>query len=316
MPAAVSVIIPTFNRAHLIRRAVDSVLRQGLPAEVIVVDDGSQDATADVLEAYGDRIRVLRQENRGVSAARNRGVAAASGDWIAFLDSDDEWLPHKLERQLELVREYPDVVLFSGAAEYVDEGGSVRNIGSASHRGSIVDVLLYENVIVTSTVLVRRSALEELGTLFEARLSPCEDWGVWLRIAARHPILVTREILVRYHITADGLTRASELDRYRRICKTLYENPGDAVLADAIRRQRRSLEANVHFLSACVAYDSGHGWRARRELLRALTISPRRLKASTALRIAFVPHRAADMLRIAMLFLPRRAARPPAGKSV
>jgi glycosyltransferase involved in cell wall biosynthesis len=99
---AVSVIIPTFNRARVIGRAVESALRQSYQnLEVIVVDDGSTDETAAVLKGFRDRVRYLRQENRGVSAARNAGIAAAIGKWIAFLDSDDEWYPAKLAKQLE-----------------------------------------------------------------------------------------------------------------------------------------------------------------------------------------------------------------------
>ncbi|HET6262971.1 MAG TPA: glycosyltransferase family 2 protein, partial [Chloroflexia bacterium] len=100
----VSVVIPTYNRAHCIAHAIDSVLRQALPPhEVIVVDDGSTDDTATVLARYDRRVRVLRQENGGVSVARNNGIAAASGQWIAFLDSDDEWAPQKLAAHAEAI---------------------------------------------------------------------------------------------------------------------------------------------------------------------------------------------------------------------
>ena len=109
--AKVSVIIPTYNRAEYVTHAIDSVLAQTYTDyEIIVVDDGSADNTKDVLLPYMDRIRYIYQENAGLSAARNTGIKAAKGDWIAFLDSDDEWLPGKLAVQMRAVERHPQLV--------------------------------------------------------------------------------------------------------------------------------------------------------------------------------------------------------------
>ena len=109
----ISAVIPVYNRAALIRRAVDSVLSQTVkPYEVIVVDDGSTDDTPRILAAYGDKLTVIRQQNRGVSAARNAGIKAAGGDWIALLDSDDEWLPKKLQYAREFIKQNPEIKIF------------------------------------------------------------------------------------------------------------------------------------------------------------------------------------------------------------
>jgi glycosyltransferase involved in cell wall biosynthesis len=104
----VSVVVPTFNRAELIQETIESVLRQTTPAhEIIVVDDGSTDSTCAVVRAYGDRVVLLSDDHRSAAAARNRGLARATGDWIAFLDSDDIWTPTKLEKQLEYLDRHP-----------------------------------------------------------------------------------------------------------------------------------------------------------------------------------------------------------------
>ncbi len=110
MSMRISVVIPAYNAGRYIGRAIDSVLAQTRPAEeIIVVDDGSTDNTAEIAGAYGDRIRFIRQENAGASVARNTGIAAATGNWIAFLDADDEWLPEKLRLQTEHLERNPDL---------------------------------------------------------------------------------------------------------------------------------------------------------------------------------------------------------------
>ena len=126
-PIGVSVVIPVYNRASLVRRAVDSVLQQDTPAaEVIVVDDGSTDGTAPVLASYGGAIRVLRQENQGVSAARNHGVAASGGALIAFLDSDDRWLPGKLSCQAAYMIAHPEVQICQTEEIWIRDGVRVN----------------------------------------------------------------------------------------------------------------------------------------------------------------------------------------------
>jgi glycosyltransferase involved in cell wall biosynthesis len=110
-----SAVIPAYNAEKHIARAIDSVLAQTRPAdEIIVVDDGSIDKTPDVVRSFGDKVIFIQQENAGASAARNTGINAASGDWIAFLDADDEWLPSRLELQFKHLNNYPDLVWITG----------------------------------------------------------------------------------------------------------------------------------------------------------------------------------------------------------
>ncbi|MBX3464651.1 MAG: glycosyltransferase family 2 protein [Planctomycetes bacterium] len=188
---AVSVVIPTFNRARLLPRAIDSVLAQTLPAaEVIVVDDGSTDDTADVIAGYGDRVRYLQQPNAGVSAARNKGIRAARHELIAFLDSDDYWRPGKLAAQVPLMRDPRVSVCFTNRtwqsrlhedrfreAGFVCEGARQIVTDPAS-----VMTLPGGSVLIASCCIYRRSALLRVGG-YDERLRVYEDLRLDLRLA-------------------------------------------------------------------------------------------------------------------------------------
>jgi glycosyltransferase involved in cell wall biosynthesis len=155
----VSVVVPTHSRANLIEESIDSVLRQTVPVhEIIVVDDGSTDSTCDIVHAYGDRVILLRQDHHGAAAARNCGLARATGDWIALLDSDDVWIPAKIEKQLRFLDQHPHCgFVHSGYYEFGDRERVVQGPSyfvSGDHR---VDHLLFaEGWICTSTALIRR----------------------------------------------------------------------------------------------------------------------------------------------------------------
>ena len=213
----VSVIIPAFNRGNMIREAVDSVLDQDFPdAELIVVDDGSTDDTPRLLAAYGDGLRLIRQENRGVSAARNVGIRAASGALIALLDSDDEWLPGKLTAQTEYFKAHPDTLICQTQEIWIRNG--VRVNPGKRHRkeaGIIFERSLALCLVSPSAVMMRKSLLAEVG-LFDETLPACEDYDLWLRIAWKHPIhLIDQPLIVKRGGHADQLSRMPELDKYR-----------------------------------------------------------------------------------------------------
>lgn len=194
---SVSVVIPTYNRADLLVEAVESVLAQSLrPLEIIVVDDGSTDCTAQAMAPYRKDIEYVRTVHRGVSHARNLGWRMASGSWVAFLDSDDLWLPRKLERQVEVLQ---------GSAEtplcYTDEIW-VRNHRRvnpckhhAKHSGWIFPMCLPRCIISPSSAMIRREVLQQLGG-FDESLAVCEDYELWLRLTARYPVLFLEEKLI------------------------------------------------------------------------------------------------------------------------
>ena len=213
----VTVVISTYQRADLVCRALRSVFAQTCqPDEVIVVDDGSTDGTSTRLASEFPRARVLRQENRGVSAARNRGIAAARGRWIALLDSDDEWQPSKLERQFEALRARPHAVCHCDEIWFRD--GRRVNPGKRHSKrgGSIYLDCLPLCAISPSAVLLERRVFSEVG-LFDESLPVCEDYDMWLRVAARFPVLLVNEALVVKHGGhGDQLSRSRwGMDRFR-----------------------------------------------------------------------------------------------------
>ena len=215
---AVSVIIPSFNRAQLLPRALDSVIVQTRPAEeIIVIDDGSDDATSELIPAHYPQVRYLRQVNRGVAAARNRGIDAARGEWLAFLDSDDAWLPHKLERQLGEIERYPDSALVHSDEIWIRRGKRVNAMKKhAKSGGWIYRRCLPLCVISPSAAVIRKSIFASVG-LFDESLPVCEDYDLWLRLTARYPVrFVDEPLIVKYGGHEDQLSqRYWGMDRFR-----------------------------------------------------------------------------------------------------
>jgi glycosyltransferase involved in cell wall biosynthesis len=211
------VIIPTFNRAGCLAEAVDSVREQDYrDFELIVVDDGSTDGTAGILARYGHTVRVLRQENRGVSAARNRGIAAARGALIALLDSDDLWLPRKLSVQVAYFDRHPRALICQTEEIWVRNGRRVNP--RRRHRkpeGMIFEPSLELCLVSPSAVMARRELFAEVG-LFDETLPACEDYDLWLRVARRHPFgLIETPLIVKRGGHPDQLSAAWGLDRFR-----------------------------------------------------------------------------------------------------
>lgn len=252
--ASASVIIPTYNRARLLGRALASVYAQTRPADqVIVVDDGSTDNSEQLLRPRFRNVQWLRQERAGVSAARNRGILAATGGWIALLDSDDEWLPTKLERQLSALHEQPGYRICHTDEIWIRDGRRVNPMNKhAKHGGHIFQHCLPRCAISPSSALIERCLLDEVG-LFDADLPACEDYDLWLRICAQHAVLLVPEpLVVKYGGHADQLSRQHwGMDRFRIQALERIVESGQLAAEDAQAAQRMLVDKiDVYLLGA------------------------------------------------------------------
>lgn len=212
----VSVIIPTHNRAWVLREAVESVLAQEYDNfELIVVNDGSTDDTRNILAAY-DGITILEQPNHGVSTARNNGVAHSNGIFIAFLDSDDLWLPQKLTVQVDYFHQNPEASICQTQETWVRNGRRV-NSGKRHQKqsGMFFERSLELCLVSPSAVMMKKTFFEQMGG-FDEGLPACEDYDLWLRINAKYPIyLIDQPLIVKRGGHNDQLSANPGLDKYR-----------------------------------------------------------------------------------------------------
>lgn len=207
----VSVIIPAYNAEKYIAETIKSAIKQTYqPVEIIVVDDGSNDQTTDIAEQFGGIVKVIKQKNSGVSAARNHAAKIAKGNWLAFLDSDDIWLSNKLETQLKNINGN----LWSHTNSlYIGEnqdGKTSRSDLSSQFGGEIFRYLLVDNFITTSTVVMEKSLFFRFGG-FDEKMSAMEDWKLWLVIAQHEPIAYCSDILAKYRVYSGSTSRKARV---------------------------------------------------------------------------------------------------------
>lgn len=195
----VSVIIPCYNQAHFLHEAIESVLAQSCAAvEIIVIDDGSPDNTAEIAGRYPG-VRYIRQDNQGLSGARNTGIRTSRGQYLVFLDADDRLLPDALQESLSHFRDHPECVFISGHHRYINRDGSLRN----EYPPEMVDddpyvALLKRNYIgMHATVMYARAVFGSVG-VFDTTLKSCEDYDLYLRIARRFPVYRHGQLVAEY----------------------------------------------------------------------------------------------------------------------
>lgn len=269
-PAGISVIIPAFRNAATIGRALASVAVQTLaPRQVIVVDDGSDDGTFAAAEAcrplFGaaTRLIVSRQDNAGAGAARNAAIARAEGDWLAFLDADDEWLPGKLAASLSHL-EGTDLLFASHDMEVVSPGGSSVVLDCARHFRAAADpfaALFLRGFVATSTVVARRGAVAAAGG-FEISLRAAQDYDLWLHLASKGGFTVFAGALTRYHSNPQGITANAER---RRRCSLAVLERNRAALEGRTARPWRVVAkrlAVIHYEAATALLGQGRPWAA------------------------------------------------------
>ena len=270
-------VIPAFQSAGRIGRTLAHLQRQTFTDfEVVVVNDGSTDGTADVVKqatVRDSRIRLLEQPNRGIAAARNRGVEAAAGEVLAFLDDDDLWLPRKLELQLARLDARPEAAVVSCYSALVDVDGYLLGwrIGGAPEGDVYREMLEWDMVSGGSVALVARGPLEAAGG-FDAALPDRADWDLWIRLARRHPFTCAPQTLVGYTRRAGSVSQS-----YDRMLEH-----GRAVLAKARREDRRIVDADYEayvardlFGAACLCLADEQRASAWHYARRALRTGPR-----------------------------------------
>jgi glycosyltransferase involved in cell wall biosynthesis len=329
MTNLVSVVIPTYNRAHCLARAVDSVLGQShAEVEVLVVDDGSTDGTREMVERHwpsDPRVRYLWRENGGVAAARNTGLDAAQGAYVGFLDSDDWWMPWKLQKQLAAFEAFPEAgLVWTDMAAYDPSGTLIQSRylrtyynayrwfprpadlfednrmvdGVAVYAGDIYSAMIMGNLVHTSTALLRRERLDRVGR-FDVALSPVgEDYDFYLRTCREGPVAFLDAASIHYQVgTPDQLTH------HHRVMATHFL----ATIAKAVDRDRARITlppamlamvfadahrwlAEVAIAEGCLAEGRSHYW----ESLRRYPWQPR---AFAQLALTALPDGTADLLR-------------------
>jgi glycosyltransferase involved in cell wall biosynthesis len=254
----VSVIVPTYNRGWIIKEALDSVFAQDFKDfELIVVDDGSTDNTKDILKSYPHEITVIHQQNLGVSAARNQGIASASGKFIAFLDSDDLWLPGKLAAQVRFFNARPGALICQTEEMWIRKG--VRVNPKERHKkpsGKIFGPSLSLCLISPSAVMIKCRLFDEVG-LFDEELPACEDYDLWLRVSCRYPVyLIDTPLIIKRGGHEDQLSSSPGLDKYR--IKSIKNIIKSNLLS---KRQHRAAVQTLK--EKCAIYASGCRKRGR-----------------------------------------------------
>ena len=215
----ISVVIPTYNRVELLKRSIDSVINQTIkPFEIIIVDDGSNDGTVGMVKKKYDSLKLIKQKNKGASAARNSGIKASSGEWICFLDSDDEWKNDKLEKQINAVANNSDYKFFHSNEIWIKNGKRINQ--KKKHKkygGDIFKKCLDMCRISPSSVLIDKNIFEEIG-FFNENLVVCEDYELWLRICDKYEVFFIDEPLIfKYGGHRGQLSYSIDSIEYHRI---------------------------------------------------------------------------------------------------
>lgn len=283
-PANVSIVIPAYNSAGFIRETLDSCLAQTYQnIELIVIDDGSNDNTIEIVQSYGDKVRLIQQQNSGPAIARNTGISASEGTYIQFCDSDDVLHPQKIERSMTVMLDNPDVALVYSQMQAVDEEGTTLSSmppvpdESFFKAENLFCKMLHANgsPIQTSTILVRKSALEAIG---KYRADPdhicAEDWDLLLRLAEKFQFTGIPESLVQYRVRtgalstktipmAEGRLKTIQYARHYALRKhCLDDNAYDR------------LEAGRHHSLAMTLWQANRRQQARKHLKMAIQLTP------------------------------------------
>jgi len=269
--AKVSVQVPCYNSEKYIYETIKSVLDQTFQDfEIIVVDDGSVDGSGDIIKNFRDpRIKYVYQENAGLSNARNKAVSLSSGEYIAFLDHDDIWLPDKLERQVSVLDGDPEIALvYSNYYKIFSDGAKILGLAGPQPEGNAFEALLYNYTVGLVTAMVRKKALDELGSIFDTSLNVCEDLDVFMRVLYRRKAAYLDEPLALYRIhdkRSSLIFKDRYADEYEHVINKLIKM--DPSISDKYGAALRYASGTIGHLRAKLAMANGNSKEARNYLL-------------------------------------------------
>lgn len=278
-----SVVMPAYNAEKTLAASIESALAQTYrDFEIIVVDDGSKDRTAEIAEAFGPPVTCIRQENRGCGGARNTAIRASRGKYIAMLDADDLWLPNKLERLLQFIQEHPNAGLYFSDSEHTGTRPAHRQRHPTFLCGRIFEELFEANRLHISSVVVPRAIFDQVGLFSDdnKRLFGVEDWDLYLRIAHDYEIWGLHEPLIRHQNLSDSLSKnrdlmhATTLRMFEDIKNRFEKNP-PCVTPEMYRR--KLIDRHLKFARRLLR--SRQPERARESLREVLALQPLHLRA-------------------------------------
>lgn len=276
----VSVVIPCYNQAHYLGEAIQSALHQTCQdcVEIIVVDDGSTDNTAQVASSFGERVRCIRQENRGLAGARNTGIRNASGDFVALLDADDAWLPNYLSEMLLPFQVHGTTGATYCGWQYFDSTGKLlprTNINIVPPE-KVYEAMVLMDFLVPSGVLVRRACFDDLGLFDESfrTAQGCEDWDMWLRLLTKYSMVGVPQALVKYRVHHDNMS--SKLDQMERAKQVvILKHFGTE---ETKSRLHRLAYGGLYLNSALACLERGERERGQHALAHAFRVYPQLTK--------------------------------------
>lgn len=281
----VSVVIPAYNAARTLLTTVQSVFEQTIQDfEIIIVDDGSKDNTIEAAKSIEDsRVKVLSQPNSGAPAARNTGIKAAKGEYVAFLDADDLWMPHKLERQLDILTSKKDVTAVQSGVYFVDDNLEVLSICPCfESKDVLLETLLFQNMPGTmSTLMVKRSMFEQIGYL-DTKLVILEDWELMIRLARFCNLQSVEEPLSLYRIYVGN--RSKNLDIHIEPGYIVLERIfSDATLPARIKNRRKQIYSTFYRMLCGGAFNVGKYGESVKWAVKSLVTHPSALSYMASL---------------------------------
>lgn len=287
----ISVIIPVYNGENTIKKTIESVLSQTLPDfELIVINDGSQDATSEIVNSINDsRIQIFSYPNAGTNSARNRGIYQAKSEHIAFIDADDLWTVDKLETQLKALQTHPEIAVAYSWSDYIDQAGKFLRRGShISVTGNVYPHLLLSNFLENgSNALIRKQALIEVGG-FDESLTHAEDWDMWLRLASQYHFVAVPFPQILYRVSHDS--SSFNISKLEAGCLQVI-NQAFTQASESLQYLKRYSLANLYKYLTSKALENSveraNGFAAARFLWQAIKNDPSLLRAPVIVKVVF-----------------------------